>query len=287
MTRSTTRAWRLVAAVLSAALLVGAGACADDSGDGAAEGTDTTAAAESEPVDSRPLTVLVTNDDGVDGEGLDALVEGLLTLPAVEVLVVAPDRDRSGTGSSSTPGGASATPAVTRSGREATAVDGFPVDAVRWALGGGLDEEPHLVVSGINPGANIGPFVDISGTVGAATEAASQGVPAVAVSQGKGDGPVDWSVSITYLLVWVQERRTELAGRTAGALLENLNVPTCISGTVRGVLEVPVQRDAQVPPGAVDCSAPEPATPPADDITAFAAGWATRSVLQVPVAPAP
>jgi 5'-nucleotidase len=288
MTRSMIRPWRVVAVLVATAILSGVAGCADDTTD-PGQGADATVsvAPTTDTTAPPPLTVLVTNDDGVGSEGIDAIAEALASLPGIEVVVVAPDSDRSGTGSNSTPGGAAASPSVTLSGRPATAVAGFPVDAVRWALDGGVAEEPHLVVSGINPGANVGPFVDISGTVGAATEAAVRGVPALAVSQGKGEGPVDWSVAIGFALDWVQERRPQLAARTAGVLLENLNVPTCTAGTIRGVLEVPVQPDGQVPPGAVDCSAAPPPALPADDLAAFAAGWATRSPLPVPVPSTP
>lgn len=119
-------------------------------------------------------SVLATNDDGIDSTGLHVLVDALQSV--ADVTVVAPIEDQSGTGR-------------TNSYRVAVdeyehgfAVDGKPADCVAVGLRG-LDVDVDLVVSGINPGPNIGwQTVGRSGTVGAAAEAAFLGVPAMAVS---------------------------------------------------------------------------------------------------------
>ena len=134
------------------------------------------------------ITVLVTNDDGVAGPGLDALVEALRTVKNTKVVVVAPATNQSGTDGKTTPGTLVTQPATTPSGYTATAVQGFPADTITAALDQ-LGVKPNVVMSGINPGQNVGSLTDLSGTVGAAKMAVKRGIPAVAFSQGAGDAP--------------------------------------------------------------------------------------------------
>ena len=135
------------------------------------------------------LTVLVTNDDGVGAPGINAVVQGLRTLPKTQVTVVAPLMNQSGTGGKTTPGKLTVTKATTASGYPARAVAGYPADTVTWAVKDhGISFRPDLVVSGINFGQNIGPLADLSGTVGAARAAVKLGIPALAASQGVDNG---------------------------------------------------------------------------------------------------
>ena len=108
----------------------------------------------------------MTNDDGVGAPGIDALVQGLRRLDRVRITVVAPATNQSGTGDMTTPGALTTEQATTTSGYPAVAVQGFPADTVNFALDGGIPEKPHLVASGVNVGQNLGPVVNISGTVG-------------------------------------------------------------------------------------------------------------------------
>ncbi|MFN2133414.1 MAG: 5'/3'-nucleotidase SurE [Anaerolineae bacterium] len=128
--------------------------------------------------------ILVTNDDGIDSDGLWAAVEALT--PLGEVCVVAPDRQWSGGGRSMPPHVSGRYQAVQRTidGMEirAFAVDASPALAVQHAILEFVPRLPSLVVSGINFGANLATEVTISGTVGAALEAAAFGIPALAVS---------------------------------------------------------------------------------------------------------
>jgi 5'-nucleotidase len=130
------------------------------------------------------MKILLTNDDGIQATGLNALRRALLELPDVELDVIAPDANRSATARSIT----------TRSplwveeiqfedGTVGYATDGTPVDCVRFASLGLLGSPPDLIVSGINHGANLGDDITYSGTVAAALEGAVLGVPAIAVSQ--------------------------------------------------------------------------------------------------------
>ena len=128
--------------------------------------------------------ILVTNDDGIESPGLWAAV-GVL-LPLGKVVVAAPREQQTSTGRSmpvSSDGRITAYP-YTLNGQvvEAYAVGGTPAQAVQHAVLEILPEFPDLVVSGINYGENVGTGVTISGTVGAALEAASEGIPALAVS---------------------------------------------------------------------------------------------------------
>lgn len=121
--------------------------------------------------------ILVTNDDGIEASGLQALAKALL--PLGRVMVVAPDRERSGAGHSLT----LHSPLRAQERQpDWFAVDGTPTDCVNLGINGLLQEKPHLVVSGINRGANMGDDVTYSGTVAAAMEATLMGVPACAVS---------------------------------------------------------------------------------------------------------
>ncbi|HSL21207.1 MAG TPA: 5'/3'-nucleotidase SurE [Vicinamibacterales bacterium] len=129
----------------------------------------------------RPYRILVTNDDGVRAPGLLALAQALRGLG--EVTIVAPAENQSGKAHSLTisdpiyvdrvelPGGLPAWSAVAT-----------PASCVKVAVGAIMAEKPDLVVSGINRGYNLAAVSYVSGTVGAAREAALQGIPAIAAS---------------------------------------------------------------------------------------------------------
>ena len=124
------------------------------------------------------MRVLVSNDDGVDAPGIRILAEGLRAA-GHEVLVVAPDRDRSGASNSLT---LDAPVRVQQLDASTWRVYGTPTDCVHVAITGMLDVEPDIVVSGINNTANLGDDVIYSGTVAAAMEGRFLGLPAVAMS---------------------------------------------------------------------------------------------------------
>ena len=124
------------------------------------------------------MRVLVSNDDGVDAPGIQALAQGLRAA-GHEVLIVAPDRDRSGASNSLT---LDAPVRVVQVDHATWRVHGTPTDCVHVAITGMLEDEPDIVVSGINNCANLGDDVIYSGTVAAAMEGRFLGLPAVAVS---------------------------------------------------------------------------------------------------------
>src|SRR5688572_8971429 len=125
---------------------------------------------------TRPL-ILVSNDDGVNAPGLVALADALR--PVADVMVVAPDRERSATSHSIS---LDRPLRVDELEPGVFSVDGTPVDCVYLALLHLVPRPPALVVSGINHGFNLGSDVFYSGTVAGALEAALRDVPAIALS---------------------------------------------------------------------------------------------------------
>jgi 5'-nucleotidase len=123
------------------------------------------------------MKILISNDDGYLATGINALTEALEQV--ADVVVVAPDRNRSAASSSLT---LDRPLRVSKVSENRYAVDGTPSDCVHLAITGFLDYEPDLVVSGINHGANLGDDVIYSGTVAAAMEGRFLGLPTIAVS---------------------------------------------------------------------------------------------------------
>lgn len=159
---------------------------------------------------------LVSNDDGYQSPGIEALAAALSSLG--RVTVVAPDRNRSGASNSLT----LEAPLHARTARNGFIyVNGTPTDCVHLALTGLLDEAPDMVLSGINSGPNLGDDVLYSGTVAAAMEARFLGRPALALSLA-GDNPTHFESAAEATLVLVK-RLMRNAGR--GELLLNVNFP--------------------------------------------------------------
>lgn len=124
----------------------------------------------------------MTNDDGIDSPGLHALVEALADVG--DVMVVAPDRNRSAVSRSITLGQTLMVEEQHVPGASvAYATDGTPTDCVRLAALGLVGHRPNIVVSGANHGLNLGDDVTYSGTVAAAFEGLVMGIPGIAVSQ--------------------------------------------------------------------------------------------------------
>lgn len=123
------------------------------------------------------MRILVSNDDGYQARGLRMLADDLAAF--ADVTVVAPDRNRSGASNSLT---LDSPLRVERVSETVYYVNGTPSDCVHVAITGLLDEEPDMVVSGVNHGANLGDDVLYSGTVAAAMEGRFLGLPALAVS---------------------------------------------------------------------------------------------------------
>src|ERR1700727_2207850 len=131
------------------------------------------------------LNVLLTNDDGIEADGIQATRRALVELDDVRVAVIAPDGNRSAMARSITtrrPLWVAEAPFA--DGSVGYATDGTPVDCVRLAALGLVDGfSADLVVAGINHGANLGDDITYSGTVAAALEGIILGLPAIADSQ--------------------------------------------------------------------------------------------------------
>ena len=123
------------------------------------------------------MKILVSNDDGYLATGINVLADALSEI--ADVVVVAPDRNRSAASNSLT---LQDPLRISQAGDKRYRVNGTPSDCVHLALTGFLEEEPDLVVSGINHGANLGDDVIYSGTVAAAMEGRFLGYPTIAVS---------------------------------------------------------------------------------------------------------
>lgn len=123
------------------------------------------------------MRILLSNDDGYLAPGLKCLYEELSRF--ADVTVVAPDRDRSGASNSLT---IKCPIRAARAENGFIYVDGTPTDCVHLAITALMEEEPDIVVSGINAGANLGDVLLYSGTVAAAMEGRALGLPAIAVS---------------------------------------------------------------------------------------------------------
>jgi 5'-nucleotidase len=179
------------------------------------------------------LNVLLTNDDGIEADGLQALRRALLDVEGVRLAVIAPDGNRSAMARSITtrrPLWVAEVPF--EDGTIGYATDGTPVDCVRLAGLGVIDGfTADLVVAGINHGANLGDDITYSGTVAAALEGVVLDLPAIAVSQQSGAGQLDYrfhggfgfEVAAAFVARLVE--RIEEVPMPAKTLL-NINVPT-------------------------------------------------------------
>jgi 5'-nucleotidase len=161
--------------------------------------------------------ILVTNDDGVRAEGIDALAQALA--PLGDVTVVAPFGESSAIGHALT----IARPLrMDEMAPRVYGVDGTPTDCVNLAITKVLKQPPALVVSGINDGYNVGDDVTYSGTVAGALEAALLGIPAMAVSLQRTSGEADFTHAATAAAALAAEvLRRGLPPRT----FLNVNVP--------------------------------------------------------------
>ena len=123
------------------------------------------------------MKILISNDDGCQAPGIHCLANALSKI--AEITVVAPERDRSGASNSLTLDNPIRANYLENG---YISVDGTPTDCVHLAITGLLDQEPDMVISGINAGGNLGDDVLYSGTVAAAMEGRFLGLPAIAVS---------------------------------------------------------------------------------------------------------
>lgn len=181
------------------------------------------------------MHILVTNDDGVTAPGLLALAQEMRKLG--KVTVFAPDKNWSASGHVKTLDRPLRVKEVTLAdGTSAFASDGAPSDCVALPLLGVIEESIDIVVSGINPNANIGHDVTYSGTVTAAMEAVITGVKGVAVSLDSPEGhrgPLDYSTAAVVARRIVEQVIAD--GLPEGVVL-NVNVPYLTEFELKGYM---------------------------------------------------
>lgn len=173
------------------------------------------------------MRILISNDDGINAEGIIQLRKSLEGL--AEIYVVAPDRERSATGHKITVHRPLRAKEQTypETNTKGWSVDGTPSDCVKLGLEALLPELPDLVISGINRGPNLGTDVLYSGTVSAAIEGIINDVPAIAISLASYEFQ-DFSCAGKF----IKKMITEYGGKIHGATLLNINVP---AGEPRGI----------------------------------------------------
>jgi len=181
------------------------------------------------------MHILVTNDDGVQAPGLLALAQEMRKLG--QVTVFAPDRNWSASGHVKTMDRPlRVLETLLADGSSAFMSDGAPSDCVALALLGLAEEKVDIVVSGINPNANIGHDVTYSGTVTAAMEAVIDGLPGIAVSLDSPEnfkGKLDYSTAASVARRVVEQVIAE--GLPTGVVL-NVNVPYLKEAELNGFM---------------------------------------------------
>jgi 5'-nucleotidase len=172
------------------------------------------------------MRILLSNDDGYFAPGLSCLAEALATI--AEIIVVAPERDRSGASNSLT---LDRPLSLRKSHNGFYYVNGTPTDCVHLAVTGMLDTLPDMVVSGINDGANMGDDTIYSGTVAAATEGFLLGIPSLAVSLA-GFSKGNFATAALVAKEIVQRFENDILH---GAVLLNVNVPDIAYDQLKGM----------------------------------------------------
>ena len=186
------------------------------------------------------MRVLLTNDDGIEAEGLQAFRRALLEhVEGIELAVIAPDGNRSAMARSIT----TRRPLWVQEvdfgdGTVGYATDGTPVDCVRFATLGLIEGfEAELIVSGINHGSNLGDDITYSGTVAAALEGVILGIPGLAVSQQSASREMDFRLGNRFDFTAAARFAAKIVDQIddvplpTGTLL-NVNVP---AGEIEGV----------------------------------------------------
>jgi 5'-nucleotidase len=188
------------------------------------------------------LRILVTNDDGHESPGLWRLADAMAGIG--EVLVVAPNAQHSGVGTSVTLRQTleiAEIPSHT-AGARAYHINGTPGDCVIVGLRKLATARIGLVVSGINDGANLGNDVLVSGTVGAALQGHFRGIPAIAFSLDTA-GTAEWEAAAAVARLLGEQ---VAAGRLTEDLFLNVNVPACPLREMRGIAVTSVARGGYI-----------------------------------------
>ena len=171
------------------------------------------------------MKILISNDDGYQANGIQSLIKELRRIS--DVIVVAPDRNRSGSSSSLTLNKAVK---VNKVDNNFYFIDGTPTDCVHIALTGLIDFIPDLVISGINHGPNMGDDTIYSGTVAAAMEGYLLDIPSFAISMGN-DNPKNFNAAakVTVDLINLYNKKN------LSPTLLNINIPDLPYNDIKGI----------------------------------------------------
>lgn len=180
-----------------------------------------------EPVSPK---ILLTNDDGIEAPGLEALFDALKKVGTLTV--AAPVREQTGVSHGMTSQKLLAVRLIEQKGSRWFGIDGTPASSVRLALESLLPERPDVVISGINRGENLGLVTYYSATFAAAREAAFLRIPAIAVNLQKGPD-MDYRVAADFIAALVEELARR--GFEKGMFL-NVNVPALPRDRIKGIL---------------------------------------------------
>ena len=172
------------------------------------------------------MRILLSNDDGYFAKGIQTLATKLAEVG--QITVVAPEADRSGASNSLTLD----RPLMLRQSLNGFYyVNGTPTDCVHLAVTGMLDEQPDMVISGINHGANMGDDTIYSGTVAAATEGFLLGIPAIAVSMSR-HHPIHFDTAAQIVSELVEKIKKQ---PLPANMLLNINVPDVPIEEIKGI----------------------------------------------------
>ncbi|MDR1128582.1 MAG: 5'/3'-nucleotidase SurE [Treponema sp.] len=170
------------------------------------------------------MNILLTNDDGIAGDGFSEFAEALRSREGFKVYVVAPDGNRSGVSSAITV--VADRIVLTPVAKDTWSCPGTPADCVKLGIMGAVPAKIDLLVSGINKGANIGRDIVYSGTAAAARQGAFCGVPSVAYSLNGFLPPLYWKDAINYAVSHLDE----FAALWKRDIFINVNMPNIPGG---------------------------------------------------------
>lgn len=177
------------------------------------------------------MRILLTNDDGINAEGIFVLAKTLQK--EHDIMVVAPSEQRSACGHSIT----IYRPLTVKKVKineldcECYSVDGTPADCVKIATNKLIEGKIDLVISGINDGLNLGTDVLYSGTVSAAIEAAIYNIPSIAISMDRGNGKINYNVAVRFIKEFIS--KLDVLCIWSDIVL-NINVPNIDNEKIKG-----------------------------------------------------
>lgn len=180
------------------------------------------------------MRILVTNDDGIEAEGLAALTAALAA--EHEVWALAPDKERSGVSHGLTLNSPSR---IRKLGERRFSCSGTPSDCVVLAMLGVIGVKPDIVVSGINRGPNLGTDIVYSGTCAAAREAVLSGIPGIAVSCASRETRLRYGGAASFIL----RNLPLLVQACNGEVFVNVNAPSTDDGDLAAEWCSPCSRD--------------------------------------------